>query len=278
MIIDTHTHAFPDALAAKTIPMLAAKADVTPHTDGTAAGLSSAMRTAGVDIAVVLPVVTKPSQFASVNAFAAELNKRDGLISFGGIHPDDEDIPAHVAEIAAMGLPGIKIHPDYQGVFIDDARYIQIAREALRHGLYLVTHAGVDDGFPECVHCPPERAARFLDQVYEGREPAEARIIFAHGGGNRQFSEVREHLAGRNVYFDLSFIFDYADAGEITELIRAHGAEKILFASDCPWGDPAEGIRFVRSLALSDREKTLILGANAERMFKNCIPYNDSTN
>lgn len=278
MIIDTHTHAFPDALAAKTIPMLAAKADVTPHTDGTAAGLSSAMRTAGVDIAVVLPVVTKPSQFASVNAFAAELNKRDGLISFGGIHPDDEDIPAHVAEIAAMGLPGIKIHPDYQGVFIDDKRYIQIAREALRHGLYLVTHAGVDDGFPECVHCPPERAARFLDQVYEGKEPAEARIIFAHGGGNRQFSEVREHLAGRNVYFDLSFIFDYADAGEITELIRAHGAEKILFASDCPWGDPAEGIRFVRSLALSDREKTLILGANAQRMFKNCIPYNDSTN
>lgn len=272
MIIDTHTHAFPDALAAKTIPMLAAKADVTPHTDGTAAGLSAAMQIAGVDIAVVLPVVTKPSQFASVNAFAAELNKRDGLISFGGIHPDDEDIPAHVAEIAAMGLPGIKIHPDYQGVFIDDERYIRIAREALRHGLYIVTHAGVDDGFPECVHCPPERAVRFLDQVYEGREPAEPRIIFAHGGGNRQFSEVRKHLAGRNVYFDLSFIFAYADAEKITELIRAHGAERILFASDCPWGDPAEGIRFVRSLALSEEEKEMILGANAQRMFAKYIP------
>ena len=268
MIIDFHTHAFPDALAAKTIPMLAAKAAVSPYTDGTVRGLQEAAAQAGVDLSVVLPVVTKPSQFASVNAFAAEVNRLPGLCSFGGIHPDDGDIPAHVAQIASLGLPGIKIHPDYQGVFIDDGRYVQIAREALRHGLYLITHAGVDDGFPETVHCPPERAARFLDLVYDGREPEEPHIIFAHGGGNRQFREVLTHLAGRRVYFDLSFIFHYADAETVTQIIRAHGADRILFASDCPWGDPARGIAFVHALPLSGEEKEAILGGNAARMLK----------
>jgi len=268
MIIDFHTHAFPDAIAAKTIPMLAEKAHTTPYTDGTADGLAAALAAAHADLGIVLPVVTKVSQFRSVNAFAAELCRRDGLVSFGGIHPDDGDIPGHMAEIKALGLPGVKIHPDYQQTSIDDPRYVQIAREAVRLGLILVTHAGVDDGFPETVHCPPERAARFLDEVYGGEEPEEPMIVFAHGGGNRMYDGVIAHLAGRNVYFDLSYIFSCADPAKITEVIRAHGAERILFGSDCPWGDVAAGVEFVRGLPLSEAEKAAILGENARALLE----------
>lgn len=263
MIIDFHTHAFPDALAAKTIPLLAKQSGATPCTDGTAAGLRSALARAGVDCGVVLPVVTKPSQFDSVNAFAAELNRTPGLVSFGGIHPADTEIPAHLAKIHALGLPGVKIHPDYQGTFIDDAAYVQIARECARLGLLVTTHAGVDDGYPDPVHCPPQRAAKFLDAVYGGHEPDTPHIILAHGGGNRQFDEVLHYLAGRAVYLDLSYIFRYADPQKIVSIIRAHGADKILFASDCPWGDPAEGIQFVKDLPITDGEKAAILGENA---------------
>ena len=127
MIVDFHTHQFPDKIAAKTIEMLAAKSGITPHTNGTAADLSAKLADAGVDLGVVLPVVTKPSQFDTVNECAAQLSAQyPNLLSFGGIHPDDEDIPAHVKKIAALGLKGIKIHPDYQGVMIDDERYIRI--------------------------------------------------------------------------------------------------------------------------------------------------------
>ena len=90
------------------------------------------LRRGGVDLGVVLPVVTRPGQFDSVNAFAAQLCEREGLISFGGIHPDDETPEEHIGKICELGLRGIKIHPDYQGVFIDDERYIRIARETLR--------------------------------------------------------------------------------------------------------------------------------------------------
>lgn len=266
MIIDFHTHQFPDKIAAKTIEMLAAKSGATPYTDGTAAGLSRVLADAGVDLGVVLPVVTRPAQFDTVNECAAQLCAQyPNLISFGGIHPDDEDIEAHVAKIASLGLKGIKIHPDYQGVMIDDERYVRIAKAALSHGLMIVTHAGVDDGFPDTVHCPPDRAARFLEAVYDGRQPDTPMIVFAHGGGNRQFEDVIRYLSDFNVYFDLSYICSYASPETVLALIRAHGADRILFASDCPWGSPSDTLAFIRSLEISEEDKRAILGENAKR-------------
>lgn len=266
MIIDFHTHAFPAALAAKTIPMLAEKSGATPYTDGTAEDLIARLREAGIDLGVVLPVVTRPGQFDSVNAFAAQLCEYEGLLSFGGIHPDDETPEEHLRKIRDMGLRGVKIHPDYQGVYIDDPRYIRIGREAVRLGLILITHAGVDDGFPEETHCPPERAARFVDAVQKGNADAAGKLVFAHGGGNRQFADVIRCLAGRDVYFDLSYILSYASPETVMNLIRAHGAGKILFGTDCPWGDPAAFVRFVNDLPLGEEEREDIFHRNAERL------------
>ena len=266
MIIDFHTHAFPAALAAKTIPMLAEKSGATPFTDGTAEDLSARLREAGIDLGVVLPVVTRPGQFDTVNAFARTLCEVEGLISFGGIHPDDEAPEEHIGKICELGLRGIKIHPDYQGVYIDDPRYIRIAREAVRLGLILITHAGVDDGFPEETHCPPDRAARFVEAVYKDNEGAPGKLVFAHGGGNRQFAEVIRHLAGRDVYFDLSYILSYASPDAVLEVIRAHGSERILFGTDCPWGDPGAFVRYVKALPLTEAEREDIFHRNAERL------------
>lgn len=91
MVIDFHTHAFPDKIAEKTIAILADRSGTAASTDGTVDGLIGSMKDAGVDISVVLPVVTKPSQFESINAFAERINSLPGIISFGGIHPDCED-------------------------------------------------------------------------------------------------------------------------------------------------------------------------------------------
>ena len=266
MIIDFHTHQFPDKIAEKTIGMLAAKGGHTPHTNGTARDLSRVLTESGVDLGIVLPVVTKPSQFETVNECAAALHDAyPNLLSFGGIHPEDENIEAHVAKIAALGLKGIKIHPDYQGIMIDDERYIRIAQEALSHGLMIVTHAGVDDGFPETVHCPPERARRFLDAVYGGKNPDKAMIVFAHGGANRMYDDAIRYLGEWNVYFDLAAITAYTDSATVTKIIRAHGAKRILFASDCPWGSPLQAADFVRSLDINEADKCAILGENARR-------------
>ena len=93
MIIDFHTHIFPDAIAQKTIPFLEKRSGITAATDGTLNGLLHSMEQSGVDLSVIMPVVTKPSQFDSINVFAKNINEQSkgNVLSFGGIHPDCED-------------------------------------------------------------------------------------------------------------------------------------------------------------------------------------------
>ena len=87
MVIDFHTHIFPDKIAAKTIEHLAWVGGITAATDGTLSGLLSSMERCGVDLSVILPVATKPSQFESIQSFAKSINEQypGKLISFGGI-------------------------------------------------------------------------------------------------------------------------------------------------------------------------------------------------
>ncbi|MBR3289961.1 MAG: amidohydrolase [Clostridia bacterium] len=269
MIIDIHTHVFPDAIASKSVAFLTEKAAGAVHasTDGTLNGLKKSMRKSGVDVSVVQPVVTRPSQFDSINRFAAEINGRDGVYSFGGIHPDDETPQEHIAAIRALGLRGVKLHPDYQGVMIDDPRNIRLIRLAVETGLLVMTHAGFDVGFPELIHCPPPAAKRMLEAVYGAdRSRVEPRIILAHLGGYTQLDEVAAYLAGEPVYLDVSFALPRVEPEAVLRLIRAHGADRILFGSDCPWGDQADFVARMRALPLSDAEREAIMGGNAKRI------------
>ncbi len=266
-MIDFHTHIFPDPIAEKTVAYLGALAELTPHGDGTARSLLADMRTSGVTLSLNLPVVTDPRQTASINRFASEINARGGgLASFGGIHPNDPDPEETLDTIRALGLRGVKLHPDYQGVMIDDARFLCIIRGALARGLHVVSHAGVDIGFPDKVHCPPDRAAAMLDAV-RGHAADGARVILAHLGGCDMYREVEEHLLGRgDVLFDLAFVLRRAEPETVLRIIRRHGAENILFGSDFPWSCPSADIARLRSLGLCADECDAILEGNARSL------------
>ncbi len=269
MIIDFHTHNFPDKIAASVIAKLEASGNMKASTDGTLAGLKKSMKEAGIDISVVLPVMTSPKQFESVNRYAAETNGKDGIISFGGIHPDCEDVEEKLDYIKSLGLLGIKIHPDYQGVYIDDERYIRIIRHAVNIGLYVTTHAGFDPAFPECIRCTPERTLNMLDKVYGGKDPTEPRIILAHLGSLDETDKVIEMIAGKNLYLDTAVMLDRLPEDKILHLIRKHGAEKILFATDSPWADQTKFVKVINSLDLTPEERDLITYKNAIIMLKN---------
>ena len=76
MIIDFHTHVFPDKIAEKTIAILSAKSGFAACYNGTLAGLVGEMEKGGADIAVTLPVLTSPAQFDSVLRFASSINEK----------------------------------------------------------------------------------------------------------------------------------------------------------------------------------------------------------
>ncbi len=266
MVIDFHTHIFPDKIASKTIAFLSEKASIPAFSDGTTEGLAQSMEAAGIDLSVALPALTSPAQFDSVNRFAAEINQRYSacgrrILSFAGIHPDCEDIPGKMKFIRESGFVGVKIHPDYQGTYIDDERYVKILACAKENDLIVVTHAGVDGGFPGApVRCTPERVLRLIERV-----PHE-KFVLAHMGANEMHAEVFDMLCGKNVYFDTAYVLRYIGRDMFQKTVARHGADKILFATDSPWSGQKEDLAILKSFGLDAATQEQILCGNARKL------------
>lgn len=267
-MIDFHTHIFPEKIAEKTLSFLASRCGVQPSTDGTAAGLSASVRESGLDLAVVLPVVTKPSQFVSVNRFASQFQEGD-LLSFGGIHPDTENYKERLRELKGMGFRGVKLHPDYQETFIDDIRYKRIISYASDLDLIVSVHAGFDPGYPDCVHCPPRRAQAVI------RDVQPRKLILAHLGGFMMWDEVEEYLVGEDVWMDTAAVWGHIEEEQFVRIVRGHGADRVLFATDCPWGGQREAVEYFDSLPLTAKEKAAISDGNARELLNRSI-FKDS--
>lgn len=270
MIIDLHTHIFPDKMASAAIAEL--ESHLPPkdkaHTDGTLAGLCAAAKAGGITYSVLMPVVTAPKQFDSINRFAENAAQTEGILAFGGIHPDNDQIEDRLQSLKDRGFKGIKLHPDYQHCYINDERYIRIIKACVKLDLMVSIHAGVDIGYPDPVHCPPELTVQMLDQVYDGLEPKKANIILAHLGGHDMYDAVEKYLAGKNVYFDTAYSIDQLPVEDLIRLIRKHGADRIVFGTDSPWTWQKQQVEYLRSLPLSEEEKEKILWKNAAKFLQ----------
>ena len=277
MIVDIHTHTFPDKLAPSTIDKLQAASHTRPFSDGTTGGLRTSMAAAEVDWSAVLPVATNPRQVVRVNDASIQLDQQgEGLLSFGCMHPDFPHWKEELGRIAARGLKGIKLHPIYQEADFDDPRYLRILDRCGEVGLVVLTHAGLDVGFPGKVHCSPEMVRRAVGQV--GPVP----LILAHMGGWRNWDQVEALLAETEVCLDTSFSlgkmtpngdghYTPADLALMVEeqfvrIIRTFGSHRVLFGTDSPWADQKEALAAFRALPLTPEEQEAILGGNAQKL------------
>lgn len=263
MIIDFHTHIFPEHIAQDAIKSLEQESHLHAKGIGTLSGIKEEMYNSKVDYSVILPVVTKPAQFDSVNQFAHSINEEDGIISFGGIHPENENLSEKLHYIKSLGLKGIKLHPDYQGpTYIDDERYIHIIKECICLDICVVIHTGMDVGRPIPIHCPPDRACLMLQEVLKDCHK-DSKIILAHMGGMLQWDLVEKFLVGQNIYLDLAYCNRLGNKEQMTRIIKNHGAHKILYGTDYPWTNQAEMTDYINGLSISQKEKELIFYKNA---------------
>ena len=279
MIIDVHAHTFPAKIASHALGVLSSNSHTRPFTDGTIPGLSESMSESGITCTIIQPVATKPEQVKRINDTAMKINAGEsaGIYSFGGIHPFFEDCYGELSRVAENGIKGIKIHPVYQGLNVDDERYARILRFAGELGLIVMIHAGWDIGFPGDDSALPERIARVLDVC-------DCRVILAHMGGWRCWNESAELFAGReNVYVDTAFSLgrfypnddgyyhsdnecEMLNDDEFVKMIRDFGSERVIFGTDSPWASQKECVKEFMSLCLSDGERKNILYDNAVRL------------
>lgn len=261
MIIDFHTHCFPDKIAQRAVESLGKAAALVPNGNGTLTNLLENMKTDKVDMSVVLNIATNPHQQTSVNNFANELNKHSRIIAFGSVHPDADNALEELERIAGMGIKGVKFHPDYQGFFVDDVKMRPIYKKISQLGLITVFHAGADYGFEAPYHCMPdalERALKWFDSP----------VVAAHWGGLMCHQEVIEHLCGLPVYFDVSFGYGTVALPMIKKIVEKHGCDKLLFGSDSPWHMPSQDMHVIKALELGTDGTEKILYKNAVHLLK----------
>lgn len=261
--IDFHVHAFADKIAQRTIAALSETAWVKPLTGGTMAETEQIMQRWGVDGYVMLTIATKPSQHLVCNNWAASV-KSDHVFPFGSVHPDGEDVMEELERIKALGLYGIKLHPDYQHFFADEERMFPIYKKCGELGLPILFHAGLDPISPSEIHCTPDMAATILDKF------PDTQMIMAHLGGNSMWDEVETTLAGQfgNLWLDTALVGTYVEEEQLGRIIEKHGADKILLASDCPWDATDKTIAKIRRLGLSPEEEAAIFAGNAKRLLR----------
>lgn len=276
MIIDIHTHTFPEKIAESAIAQMEKDIvkgqgfEVKCARIPTFKGLSDSGRNAGMDLSVVCPVATNVKQPEKINRLSAELNEKmdeTKIFNFGAIHPDCENYKEIIDDIVAMELNGIKIHPDYQHTFFNDKKYLYILDYAANKGLGIIVHAGEDVGLPDTIHCTPDMV---LD-LWKHIQPE--KLILAHMGGWRMWNEVEDKIIGLPLYLDTAVVLNRKfpvklENDQFRRMVKNHGSDRILYGTDSPWYDQMQALEDFENTGLAGYDKELILGGNANRLFR----------
>ena len=255
-IFDMHTHIFPQKIAEKAVSAIGDFYKLEMHKKGYSEDLIEAGGSCGVKHFLVCSTATTPLQVTAINSFiAGEAERHPEFIGFGSLHPDYEDIEGETERIIALGLKGIKLHPDFQKFALDDAGAFGIY-EACGERLPLLVHTG-DSRYS---FSNPFRILRVLENF------PKLRIICAHLGGYSEWREVCElpgYLGNPNIFIDTSSAIQFMEPEKAADIIRKHGADRVFWGSDYPMWAPEKELENFMKIPLTDDEREKILYKNA---------------
>ncbi len=148
------------------------------------------------------------------------------------------------------GHRGVKWHrhPDEPRYDYDDPKCAEAIVEIRKRKL------------PVCFEEELDNTMRFIDDLGPG-----LRVIIPHCGLLNGGYETLDGLgvwARPNIFTDTSLV----PSGIISEYVRNHGHERIMFGSDFPFGDPEAQLRKVLGLGFSNDEEKAIMSLNVRRL------------
>ena len=263
-MIDFHTHIFPETLAERAITHLAkTSGNMIAYGAGLKEDLVRNMDESRTVLSVVLSIATNEKQMKNVNDFAISVNGyKDKLVSFGSVYPHSDSAVDELYRLHDNGIKGIKLHPEYQDFFVDDAQFAPLYETLTKLNMITVFHAGMDNGFADDGKA---FAGRFAQTLKVLKSP----IVLAHMGGYMEWLQVEKHLVGKDIYFDTSFCFSRIPLPIMSRMVKNHGCGRILFGSDSPWSTPQLERRLIDALDISEEDKAKVLYRNAENLL--CI-------
>ena len=73
-------------------------------------------------------------------------------------------------------------------------------------------------------------------------------------------------MAGEDVYFDTAYTLNDISENLFKKILKKHGEDKVLFATDCPWREIKEDLDILRSYNLDKDVEEKILYKNALKL------------
>lgn len=264
IIIDAHTHIFPDTDAEKILKSTAQQFKVKVYGKATASDLIAQMDENDVHHAVIHMVALTARKVKEMNTWLISL-KEPRFIKFGTVLPFQHDYRQEITRLKDNGIRGVKLQPEVQGFTVDNAELAYpLYAELQKNGMTVMFHVG---GNP--IPSVQQRSApRMLLRV--AQDFPELTIIAAHLGGLNMWDEAAQTLAGReNVYLETSMTYGKISAPVAETIIRKHDLHHIFFGTDYPFAPIGNCIRSALNTPfLSGEEKKALMGLNARAFFK----------
>ncbi len=255
-IIDIHDHIFPDKIAQKATDAIGRYYGIKMRHTGSVEALLEAGRRIGTTKYVVHSSATTVEQVQAINDYICGVQAgHPEFVGFATLHPGLKDIGREVDRIIAMGLHGIKLHPEFQNLTIDEDCMMALY-EAVEGRLPVLMHMGDQNKDTSS----PKRLARVLDKF------PELIVIGAHLGGYSMWEQSSEYLIGRNLYIDTSSSLPFMEPSRVVGIMRSHGINKVLFGTDYPMWDHTEELERFMRLDLTEDERKAVLHDNAYRL------------
>lgn len=242
-ITDIHAHIFPDRLAQKAAQSIGGFYGATTYCAASVENLIREHKRAGIGRCVVSSSAVTPHQVRGINDFiASAVAAHPDFIGFGSIYPGMEGYEEELDRMLELGLRGLKIHPDFQKLALDDLAGIETYRAIARRDIPVLFHMG-DDRYD---YSTPQRLMNLLRQV------PELRVIAAHFGGWRAWELSYENPLPENVLYDTSSTTPMIPREFVLRMLDRFGAERFLFGSDFPMWEPKAMVEQFMALGLDD--------------------------
>jgi len=226
------------------------------------ANMALSMEKTGVTRSVCMPIAPYVT-FADLSRAAGQ-DERIVPFTSPDFSGDPERIAGQIARDAAAGARGMKLHSIIQKEPLAGEKTVAAVTAAGRAGLPVLVHTGVSTYYYRREGWRQDPSLGDIPLI-ESLVADFPRVSFIIGhAGLYQTGEVMRRLAGRsNAQVDISF----QSAAVVRRLMAAFGPERVMFASDWPFGNPGPMVRIVKAACRGDRAlEQMIFHDNAARL------------
>lgn len=294
-VIDAHVHTWSQSILSETDiearRIAAAKTGIEPQLDFPVSKLKAAMKSAGIERAVILPIDSGLNQVMPLSLrektdwHVNEIKDDPSLVTFVGLDPrrGEEGLAELERAVKNRGCRGLKLYPP-NGFYPDEDRFYPYYELCIELKIPVVIHQGFTSRFKHVKYARPV----FVDKI--ATDFPDLNIVLAHVGTPWVDEALMVAYKNPNVFVDVSGWQAFAGRVPIkvyqmiadAKLLRVFPS-RLLWASDFPLFEYAmplrEWVRFFSSLRLpnslvelgyrqvTDDEIQQCMWKNAARLF-----------